>query len=154
MKCMECGAEMRCTDELFFESFQKESFEIRGVLHYVCDFCGEIELDASAMSESRKQADLLYRERHGLLTPEKIRGIRKNLGLSQKDFEIMLGLSSPTVSRWETGSVVQPKAMDNYLRIVGAHDCVAQDLIEHAETGSRPRTSIRHCAAWTTKAPA
>lgn len=153
MRCMECGAEMRLTNEAFCEAFQKEEFEVTGVEHYACDRCGEVELDAKAMAESRRQADSQYRERHGLLSPEAIRNIRRSLKLNQKEFEAMLGLSSPTVSRWETGAIVQPEAMDKFLRIVDAHSCVAQDLMEHAEVGASKPATIARCSSWKVKAP-
>lgn len=59
MRCMECGAEMRLTDEAFLESFQKKEFEVVGVEHYACDSCGEVELDMAAMAETRRQAETL-----------------------------------------------------------------------------------------------
>ncbi len=51
----------------------------------------------------------------GLLTPQEIRQ-RRGL-LSQQELAEHLGVAKETISRWETGALIQSRAMDNLLRL-------------------------------------
>jgi putative zinc finger/helix-turn-helix YgiT family protein len=51
-----------------------------------------------------------------LLTPAKIKGKRKRLGLTQEQLADCLGVAKETVCRWETGGQIQQRAMDKLLR--------------------------------------
>lgn len=133
MKCLECGSEMRFTDEPMVAIIHGESFNVPNIMHWQCDKCGEDLTDAENSRKIAEEAMRLYRLQKGLLSPDDIRCIRKKHNLSQQDFEKALGVSTPTVSRWETGSVVQPKSMDNLLRAFGTHECVADEMIKRAE---------------------
>jgi len=67
------------------------------------------------------------------LTPPEMRRIRKRSGYSQLDLAKHLGVSTLSVSHWETG-VVKPREMNlkRYLRFI-RH----QVIKEHAELESR-----------------
>ena len=41
---------------------------------------------------------------------------RKALGLLQQELAERLGVAEATISRWETGTLIQSRAMDNLLR--------------------------------------
>ena len=118
MICSECGGSLRETMEPIVEEYRGERFSVSGIRHYVCDSCGSYELlseDADLLSQ--KIADQ-YAARHELLTPAEIRGARKSLGLTQIEFERLLGVSSPTCSRWENGAVQQSKSNDRLIRLI------------------------------------
>ena len=51
-----------------------------------------------------------------LLTPQQIREGREALGLQSKELAERLGVAKETLSRWETGMMIQSRAMDNLLR--------------------------------------
>jgi putative zinc finger/helix-turn-helix YgiT family protein len=51
-----------------------------------------------------------------ILTPAQIRESRKALGLLQQELAERLGVAEATISRWETGTLIQSRAMDNLLR--------------------------------------
>jgi putative zinc finger/helix-turn-helix YgiT family protein len=53
-----------------------------------------------------------------LLTPEEIRAIRVRLGPSQADFARLTGIGKATIARWESGRLLQNRAMDRYLRLL------------------------------------
>lgn len=59
----------------------------------------------------------VLREKVGLLTPEEIQARRRELGLSQQDLAEHLGVAKESISRWETGALIQSRAMDNLLRL-------------------------------------
>ena len=54
----------------------------------------------------------------GLLEPQEIQGQRSRLGMTQQELAEQLGVAKETISRWETGALIQSRAMDNLLRLV------------------------------------
>src|SRR4051794_15927542 len=78
-----------------------------------CRSCGQLLFDDGA----DEQISIALRQQLRLLLPEQIRRNRKQLGLSQREFAERLGIAEETVSRWETGALIQSRAMDNLLRI-------------------------------------
>jgi HTH-type transcriptional regulator/antitoxin MqsA len=67
----------------------------------------------------RRASDAIRRE-EGLLSSKAIRGIRQNLGLTQHEFEKLLGVGPKTVVRWEKGTVFQNRSTDSLLRVIDA----------------------------------
>jgi putative zinc finger/helix-turn-helix YgiT family protein len=78
-----------------------------------CRKCGDQLF--SAREDDRIIAAL--REKVGLLTPEEMQKRRKQLALSQQELAEQLGVAKETISRWETGGMIQSRAMDNLLRL-------------------------------------
>ncbi|HYV39424.1 MAG TPA: type II TA system antitoxin MqsA family protein [Gemmataceae bacterium] len=78
-----------------------------------CRECHSIYPDAQAnrliTAEFRRQARIL--------SPGQIRQDRESLGLTQKQLANALGCAEATISRWETGSQIQQRSSDNFLRV-------------------------------------
>lgn len=53
----------------------------------------------------------------GLLTPEEILNGRSQLEMTQQELAEQLGIAKETICRWETGGMIQSRAMDNLLRL-------------------------------------
>ena len=53
-----------------------------------------------------------------LLTPDEIKALRHQIGLTQTEFERLLGAGPKTVLRWERGSVIQNGATDALRRVL------------------------------------
>lgn len=53
----------------------------------------------------------------GLLTPQEMQRRRGQLGLSQQEMAEQIGVAKETISRWETGALIQSRAMDNLMRL-------------------------------------
>lgn len=120
MRCAECGATLRRTREAIVETVRGVEVSVEGIDHYVCDGCGDTVMDiAAAELLAKRQAELVAKEK-GLLAPAEIKSIRKALGLTQREFEAVLGVSSPTVSRWETGAMLPSKTADSLIRVLEA----------------------------------
>ena len=147
MFCHECGASLRETREPMREPYRGEEFVIEGVCHYQCDECGEYMIDGENANELSRRLHEEYARRHGLLSPAQIRAIRTALGVSQKQFEAMLGVSSPTVSRWETGYMQQTLVADNLIRLVGQVPGAADLLMRRANVTPRKTPVIDFPAA-------
>jgi len=91
-----------------------------------CQACGEVLFT----NETDEQISRALRENLGLLQPEQIRALRAER--TQQDFADLLGTATETISRWETGVVIQSRSMDKFLRIF-------MTLPEAEETLRQPR---------------
>lgn len=77
-----------------------------------CRQCGELVFD----NEADEQVANAFRRDMGMMLPEEIRTQRESLRLTQRQLADALGVAIETISRWETGLVIQSRAMDRYLR--------------------------------------
>lgn len=132
MICVECGGLMHESSDSISETFRGEEFTIEGIHHYACDSCGEIVFDA----EDGKKFDAAileqYAAREGLLSSEEIKALRTKYGLNQQDFAKVLGVSLPSVARWETGRVLQPKSTDLLMRAYAKEPLLMNERIKQA----------------------
>ena len=99
---------------------RKENFKICGenievdAQVMLCANCGEEifneELDSATLLNAYNE----YRRRHKLLSPEEIKRIREQYGLSQRSFAKLLNWGDKTVRRYENGAI-QDKAHNSLL---------------------------------------
>lgn len=101
-----------CEEEREYRIVSKvETFPVRGEAIEVgskvcvCGNCGEEIFDKDLDSANVANVYVLYRERHGLLSPEDIRAIRERYGLSQRGFSRLLGWGEITLHRYESGAL-------------------------------------------------
>jgi putative zinc finger/helix-turn-helix YgiT family protein len=78
-----------------------------------CGHCGELVFNEDAEAQVRR----VLRTQLHLLTPEEIHAARTALKLTPKDLAYRLGVSEAAISRWETETQIQSRAMDNLLRV-------------------------------------
>lgn len=90
-----------------------------------CRSCGELLITSNADD----QINAALRARLRLLTPLQIRQRRKTLGLSQGELAERIGAAEGTISRWETGALIQSRTSDNLLRVYFASSAVRTMLI-------------------------
>jgi len=57
----------------------------------------------------------------GVLSPDEIRYIRKELGMTRAKFAQVTGFGEASLNRWENGLTIQTHANDRYLRLLAAH---------------------------------
>ena len=131
MRCLMCGGELYETSAPMIEEYRGERFKIDGIKRHVCRECGEDVMSAEMADRLAKELVDAYAHAHGLLTPSEIRGVRTRFGLRQSDFERLLGVSTPTCSRWETGAVQQSRTADKLMRVIrdvpGVYEYLADD---------------------------
>lgn len=139
MFCPDCGCDMALSTEPITEEYRGEKIAVDGIEHYVCPECGEYAVGADESKRLARELVRKYAEARGLLTPEQVAAVRRKTGLSQGDFQEILGVSGVTVSRWETGKAQQSKMADNFLRIIDKFGCVAPELMQRAEVGRYAR---------------
>ena len=111
-----------CLDEREVEySTRQETIVVRGepieieskVAH--CLTCGNEVLDTELADETLRSAYEVFREKHGLLSPEEIREIRMRYGLSHRALSRLMGWGLVTTQRYEHGAL-QDEAHDAILR--------------------------------------
>jgi putative zinc finger/helix-turn-helix YgiT family protein len=117
-RCPECGkrevrpATLRHTSQIKHDG-RLHAVEIPALLVPQCGVCGELVFDHNA----DEQIAEALREQLGLLSRNRIRKNREDLGLSQRALAEHLGVAVETISRWENGALTQTRAMDRYLRV-------------------------------------
>ena len=131
-RCVECGGRVGELCGPVEWEVRGRRVTVPGVPHGICSQCGEAYFTASASSEAHRRAVDLIKEEDGLLTGSEIRAIRTSLGLSQAQFEKVLGAGPKTVVRWENGSVFQNRTADCLMRVLRDHPQVAHGLIGKA----------------------
>jgi len=111
---------------------------------YRCRNCAEEYYHPGMLDTVHKRAIARVREEDDLLTPEQVRAIRRKLGLTQPDFERLLGVGTNTVVRWERGTVPQSAAADSLLRLLDEFPETARFLAERHDVqlpaGGKART--------------
>lgn len=80
----------------------------------MCAACGE-KILSKALEHS---IDGQVYERLGLLSPARIKEIRKCVHLNQTEMAHLLGVGDKTYARWESGRSMHNKSSDNLLRLV------------------------------------
>jgi putative zinc finger/helix-turn-helix YgiT family protein len=65
-----------------------------------------------------RRATARIRAEDGLLAPEQVKALRTRLGLTQPEFERLLGVGKNTCVRWERGTIPQSAATDSLLRLI------------------------------------
>ena len=85
-----------------------------------CPTCEEEFYTSDQSDQLHRRSIDQVRLEDGLLAPGEIKRIRTDLGLTQREFEILLGTGSKTSVRWESGRVCQSVAADRLIRLIAA----------------------------------
>jgi putative zinc finger/helix-turn-helix YgiT family protein len=116
--CPACGTGMEEKRGRLRLPVNGEEISVPAAAHLRCPRCGKVVLRFEDARRLSADAIAIYRRKHGLLSAEDIRAVRKRFGLTQRDLARLLRLGSNTISRWEAGRNVQTEAMDVLLRLL------------------------------------
>lgn len=94
-----------------------------------CDVCGEGVLSADDMAVTVKARHDTIAKADGLLSADEIRRIRTKLGLSQAEAAQRFGGGVNAFSRYERGETMQPRALDQLLRLLDKHPNQLKELV-------------------------
>ena len=83
-----------------------------------CNSCGEEYVDEKTINNAEKKIRDFQRKVDNLLTSVEIISIRKKLRLTQAALAEKLGVSRPTIARYESGQQAQSKSQDLHLRLL------------------------------------
>jgi DNA-binding XRE family transcriptional regulator len=92
-----------------------------------CVKCGQVAPDAEAL----EFLDGIFVRQLGLLTPEQIRAGRCQSTLTQGELASALGISEAAVVRLEDGGYIQPRSLDNLMRLFFGVPQVRELLTTH-----------------------
>jgi putative zinc finger/helix-turn-helix YgiT family protein len=117
-RCMKCQQKLVFSTETDYVGTAKHDgraydIHIPALSIPTCRNCGTRVL-TSTVDDAITAA---LRGRIGLLTPEEILGRRNQFQLNQQELAEQIGVAKETISRWETGALIQSRAMDNLLRL-------------------------------------
>lgn len=102
-----------------------------------CEACNARMLPDEAYA---KLADALRAEA-GLLTPAQIRTYRESFQWTQKKLASLLQVAEAAVARWESGSQIQPRALDLLLRCCFSVPELRSYLEANGEVGTKRHTA-------------
>jgi putative zinc finger/helix-turn-helix YgiT family protein len=102
-----------------------------------CRKCGEAVF---SVGDDEPIRDAL-RAQLGLLSPSEIQKQRQCLEINQQELAEHLGVAKETISRWETGAMIQSRAMDNLLRLYFGSEEVRSLLKQGFKTVPAKKTS-------------
>lgn len=116
--CPACGTPMAERRGKLRLPVNGEEIAVPAASHLACPKCHEVVLRLQDARRLSADAIAIYRRKHGLLSADEMRGIRRRFGLTQAAFARLLRLGGNTLSRWESGRNVQTQAMDTLLRMI------------------------------------
>jgi YgiT-type zinc finger domain-containing protein len=106
-KCHECGGALKkeVRDHLYVESGLDDVL-LLGVPHYKCSACGHESVTVPAMSKLHRAIAMCLAEKPYRLVPQEVRYLRQYLGLTNKRFAELMGVSAEQSSRWMSSDPV------------------------------------------------
>lgn len=113
-----------------------------------CQNCGNVQTGIEIGDKVTKA----LRERVGLLFPEQIKQQRTALNLNQEQLGECIGAAKESISRWETGALIQSVSTDKLLRMFFKHPTDPVWKNRWTSEQERPSGSDLHAALTTWKA--
>jgi putative zinc finger/helix-turn-helix YgiT family protein len=104
--CPHCDdiTEVRIAKRVEQYPIKKDTVELEAAF-LGCGVCGGEFSDSTIEQENYESAVVLYRRKHGLLSPDMILAIRKDYGLTVREFASLLGWSHASLNRYENGRI-------------------------------------------------
>ncbi len=131
--CPVCGE--RALEQQIFSmtlEFKGTEYEIDGFHQSICTSChSEVTKPEQSLHNKRVSLDA-RRKADNLLSGIEIRGLRLQLGLTQRDAAVIFGGGAVAFSKYEKGDVAQSAAMDSLLRVSSAVPEAYYWLTSHA----------------------
>jgi putative zinc finger/helix-turn-helix YgiT family protein len=145
VRCGQCGSAHLVAsthDDAFTYGTGTDAVELSvPVPVYSCQQCGFV-FTTDAAEVLRHEAIC----RHlGVLTPAEIRQIRAQANLTRDRFAALTGIGTASLSRWETGELIQSAGYDKYLRLLESPDNLRQLrhlAARHADESSGLRAAV------------
>ncbi|HKP74242.1 MAG TPA: type II TA system antitoxin MqsA family protein [Longimicrobiaceae bacterium] len=117
-ECALCGGDVQLIRERRKYRIKGRAVEVE-VEFSRCGRCGEEQWTDEQVTQGQIAAAAVLRKSLNLLSPDEILRIRKSLGLTQDDFERLLGAGKKTAVRWERGILPPSSAMNELIWLIG-----------------------------------
>lgn len=116
MKCIKCGHVMgAAAPRTLNAEVRGERFAVQ-VVAAQCEHCGRVLLNAKARRMFHRAGSDAYRRQHGLLTMTELDHLRRNLGMTWRQFAGYVGIGIATLKRW-IGGEIQSDAYNSLVRL-------------------------------------
>lgn len=102
MRCLECNIEMKSRIKKVPEEFKGEKIELAYPV-WVCPQCREEMVEAGVLDAAWKKQWEIYKQVHGIPSPENIKKARERLGLTGEELAQLLGKTRSLISKLENG---------------------------------------------------
>lgn len=129
MDCVLCGKPAITVKAKRPGRYKAEVVEVDSEF-FRCEPCQENFFSPEQMRAHFRAVKNEIRKKYGLLPPERIAQIRRNLNLTQEQLERLLGTGPKTIVRWESGKVIQGRSHDNILRLLERDPALVKKLEE------------------------
>lgn len=117
MKCPSCNKKMSCKPGKYhYNECGLDNVYLLGVEICKCS-CGESTVTIPAIMELQNVIGMALVRKDTPLTGKEVKFLRKNIGISGKEFAEVLGIDKATVSRWENDNQVISKPNDRLIRL-------------------------------------
>ncbi len=124
-------------------SYCQQPVKVTAVERYHCNKCGEDYFDPEQARNYSKRVKAAARQELGLLAPDEIIAIRKKYSLSQERLEWLLSAGAKVVTRWENDRALQPRAVDDLLRLMDRMPVVVEELTRLRKAMKAPSKTIK-----------
>lgn len=121
-RCPVCGSDkLKKSVSNKVLQYKKRNITIPNYVSYTCGECHESIVDNATLKASSRLLNDFKRKVDGMLIGSEIKAIRMHLGFSQDEMGEILGGGLKAFARYESGEIIQSKAMDNLLRILQSY---------------------------------
>ena len=142
--CEVCNAEAAELIQTAYNArWGQQPVTLKAVERFRCQACGEVYFDPVQAKECSKRVKAAARQELGLLAPEEIIAIRKKYGLSQERLEWLLSAGAKVVTRWENDRALQPRAVDDLLRLMDRMPVLVEELTRMRKAMKAPSKTIK-----------
>lgn len=147
-KCMQCGTDgMKGARENFrYDISGLDGITLEDVMVYRCSSCGEYEVSLPRIQDLHATLAREIATKKERLGPKELRFLRTYLGYSSADFARRIGVSIPTVSRWESEEdpLGMKPAVEKLVRLmVLMEEAVKEYPLEEMATGEPVTSRLR-----------
>lgn len=138
-ECPLCGAHaLSLTRDPISVQLRDGTWNVEGLEYNHCSVCGEDFFAGGQLDAIHARASEIARAALGRLSPDEIRSLRLDLGLTQSALERALGAGRGVVANWERGIFVQGGTADQLMRILWAHPELLAETAYVAREGRGP----------------
>ncbi len=102
MRCPECNKEMKSQNRKVKEVFKGDTILLEYSV-WVCPQCHEEIVEAGVLDTAWKKQWEIYKQAHGIPSPENLKNARERLGLTGEELAQLLGKTRSLISKLENG---------------------------------------------------
>jgi DNA-binding transcriptional regulator YiaG len=142
IRCGQCGSghlSKSIHDDVFTYGKDADAVELSvPVPVYICRHCG-FSFTTEIAERLRHDAICAHL---GVLTPEEVRKVRAQTGMTRERFASLTGIGTASLARWETGELIQGTGYDTYLRLLLYPENIERLLRGSTSGGNKALTPV------------